>query len=58
MASVSHKVDENGVHAIGVTIDGKFVPFQTLTADEVEHLSSDAAPGAGFNKKDDDGKEG
>lgn len=40
MASVSHKVDDNGDHYIGVTVDGQFVPFARRTAEEVEILAA------------------
>lgn len=45
MATVSHKVNKAGDHALGITQDGKFVPLVIVDASRFDVLAGDASPG-------------
>jgi hypothetical protein len=51
MASVTHKVNADGDHAIGVVVGGTFVPFVKLPAATVTLLTGFAAPANTFGEK-------
>lgn len=57
MATVKHEVSEDGTHAIGVEVDGVFVPFASHSGARIEQLVENAKT-RGEQAKDEDGKGG